>query len=93
MFEAYGILAFLGFLFVVFGLGGLRVVQQYEKGLVLTLGRYTSTREPGLTWIFQGLQKIIKVDMRITTADIPRQEAITKDNVPVGINEIGRAHV
>jgi regulator of protease activity HflC (stomatin/prohibitin superfamily) len=88
MFEAYGILAFLGFLFVVFGLGGLRVVQQYEKGLVLTLGRYTSTREPGLTWIFQGLQKIIKVDMRITTADIPRQEAITKDNVPVGINAV-----
>lgn len=82
------ILLILGFILVVFGLGGLRVVQQYQRGVLLTLGRYTSTREPGLTWIFPGIQRMITVDMRITTADIPRQEAITKDNVPVGINAV-----
>lgn len=82
------ILLILGFIFIVFGLGGLRVVQQYQRGVVLTLGRYTSTREAGLTWIFPGIQRMITVDMRITTADIPRQEAITKDNVPVGINAV-----
>ncbi|MFH1036718.1 MAG: slipin family protein [Patescibacteria group bacterium] len=76
------------FLFIVFGLGGLRILNQYEKGVTLTLGKYTSTKEPGLRWIFVGFQKMMKVDMRITTEDIPRQEAITKDNVPVGINAV-----
>ncbi|MCX6764583.1 MAG: slipin family protein [Candidatus Nealsonbacteria bacterium] len=76
------------FLFVVFGLGGLRVIKQYEKGVILTLGKYTGTFEPGLRWILVGIQIMTKVDMRITTADIPRQEAITKDNVPVGINAV-----
>jgi regulator of protease activity HflC (stomatin/prohibitin superfamily) len=81
----WGILIFL---FVVFGLGGLRVINQYERGVILTLGKYTGTYNPGLRWILNGIQKMMKVDMRITTADIPRQEAITKDNVPVGINAV-----
>ncbi len=75
-------------LFVIFGLGGLRIINQYERGVVLTLGKYSGTYLPGLRWIFTGIQKIIKIDMRITTTDIPRQEAITKDNVPVGINAV-----
>jgi regulator of protease activity HflC (stomatin/prohibitin superfamily) len=78
----------LAFLFVVFGLGGLRVINQYEKGITLTLGRYSKTKGPGLNWIFLIFQRMIKVDMRITTQDIPRQEAITKDNVTVGINAV-----
>jgi len=76
------------FILVVFGLGGLRVINQYEKGVILTLGKYTGTYNPGLRWILIGIQRMIKVDMRITTIDIPRQEAITKDNVPVGINAV-----
>lgn len=67
---------------------GLRIVDQYERGVVLTLGKYTSTRTPGLTWIFIGIQRMIKIDLRITTVDIPQQEVITKDNVPVGINAV-----
>jgi regulator of protease activity HflC (stomatin/prohibitin superfamily) len=78
------ILLVVGFL-VVFILIGLRVVDQYERGVVLTLGRYTGTREPGLTWILVGIQHMQKVDLRIT---IPQQEVITKDNVPVGINAV-----
>ena len=69
-------------------LGGLRIVDQYDRAVILTLGKYTSTRQPGLTWIFIGLQRMIKIDMRITTTDIPQQEVITKDNVPVGINAV-----
>jgi len=76
------------FLFVVFGLRGLKVINQYERGVVLTLGKYSGTYLPGLCWIFPGIQRMIKVDMRITTMDVPRQEAITKDNVPVGINAV-----
>jgi len=75
-------------LVLVFLLGGLRIVDQYERGVVLTLGKYTGTRSPGLTWIFMGIQQMQKVDLRITTVDIPQQEVITKDNVPVGINAV-----
>ncbi len=83
-----GILVTLIFIFIVFGLGGLRVINQYERGVVLTLGKYTGIYQPGLRWIFPVIQKMIMVDVRITTVDIPRQEAITKDNVPVGINAV-----
>jgi len=78
------ILGLLAFLIIL----GLRVVDQYERGVVLTLGKYTSTRQPGLTWLLIGIQKMTKVDLRITTTDIPQQEVITKDNVPVGINAV-----
>ncbi len=83
-----GVISILFLLFIIFGLGGLRVVNQYERGVILTLGKYTATLNPGLRWILIGIQRMIKVDMRITTIDIPRQEAITKDNVPVGINAV-----
>ncbi len=73
---------------VFFILLGLRIVDQYERGVVLTLGKYTGTRQPGLTWLLIGFQRMIKIDMRITTTDIPQQEVITKDNVPVGINAV-----
>ena len=76
---------FLAFILVLLG---LRVVNQYERAVILTLGKYTSTKQPGLNWILVGVQKMIKVDMRITTTDIPQQEVITKDNVPVGINAV-----
>src|SRR3989338_9293329 len=75
-------------IFAVFLLGGLRVVNQYERAVVLTLGKYTSTRNPGLSWIFIGIQKMLKIDMRVATVDIPQQEVITKDNVTVGINAV-----
>ncbi len=90
---AAGIFFFL-FLFVgFFILIGLRVINQYERGVILTLGKYTGTRTPGLNWIFPIIQRMIKVDLRITTVDIPQQEVITKDNVPVGINAVVYFHV
>jgi len=64
------------------------VIDQYERGIVLTLGSYSRTLGPGLNLIIPILERIIKVDIRITTSDIPQQEVITKDNVPVGINAV-----
>lgn len=82
--------AFLLFiLFVAFYfLSGLKIIDQYDRGIVLTLGKYSGTLEPGLNWIIPVIQRMIKIDMRITTTDIPQQEVITKDNVPVGINAV-----
>jgi regulator of protease activity HflC (stomatin/prohibitin superfamily) len=69
-------------------LTGIRVVDQYEKVIVLTFGKFTSERSAGLTWIFIGVQRMLRVDMRIATVDIPQQEVITKDNVPLNINAV-----
>jgi regulator of protease activity HflC (stomatin/prohibitin superfamily) len=79
-------------LLIIFGgllvIRGFRVIDQYERGIVLTLGSYSYTLEPGLKIIIPIIQRLIKVDIRITTSDIPQQEVITKDNVPVGINAV-----
>ncbi len=66
----------------------LIVIDQFERGVVLTLGQYSATLNPGLNILVPIFQRVIKVDMRITTSDIPQQEVITKDNVPVGINAV-----
>ncbi len=66
----------------------LIVIDQYERGIVLTLGQYSNTLQPGLNILVPIFQRVIKVDVRITTSDIPQQEVITKDNVPVGINAV-----
>lgn len=64
------------------------IVDQYERAIVLTLGTYSYTLQPGLKFVIPLVQRAIKVDMRITTMDIPSQEVITRDNVPVGINAV-----
>jgi regulator of protease activity HflC (stomatin/prohibitin superfamily) len=75
-------------LLILYLFSGIRIINQYERGVVLTFGKYSHTKEPGLRFIWPIIQKMIKVDMRITTMDVPRQEAITKDNVPVGVNAV-----
>lgn len=64
------------------------IIDQYERGIVLTLGTFTYTLQPGLKLVIPIIQRVIKVDIRINTVDIPQQEVITKDNVAVGINGV-----
>jgi len=72
----------------IFILSGLKVINQYQQGIVLTLGRFTSLRKPGLQIIVPIFQKMIRVDMRTNTIDIPKQEVITKDNVTVNVDAV-----
>jgi regulator of protease activity HflC (stomatin/prohibitin superfamily) len=67
---------------------GLRILYQYERGVVFTLGKFSNVREPGITFILPVLQSMRKVDMRIKTAEVPRQEVITKDNIPILVNAV-----
>ena len=67
---------------------GVRMLYQYERGVVFTLGKFTSIREPGLTFLVPVIQSMRKVDMRIKTAEVPRQEVITKDNIPMLVNAV-----
>src|SRR5437667_11529385 len=77
----------LGFL-VLLLLSGIKIINQYERGVILTLGSFSGVLNPGLKIVIPFIQRLIRVDMRITTTDIPKQEVITKDNVPVGINAV-----
>ena len=75
-------------LVVVFILSGLKVVNQYQRGVVLTLGKFTGVRQPGLRIVIPIFQKMIRVDIRSTPIDVPKQEIITKDNVTVGVDAV-----
>lgn len=81
----FGIIVVVLFIFI---LPSIKIIDQYERGIILTLGRYSYTLGPGLNIIVPIFQRMIKVDIRINTTDIPQQEVITKDNVPVGINAV-----
>jgi regulator of protease activity HflC (stomatin/prohibitin superfamily) len=78
----------LGVAVLVFILSGIKVVNQYERGVVLTLGRYTGIREPGLRVIVPIFQTMSRVDIRSTPIDVPKQEIITKDNVTVNVDAV-----
>jgi regulator of protease activity HflC (stomatin/prohibitin superfamily) len=67
---------------------GLRIADQYQRAVVFRLGKYRATRGPGLYWIIPLLEWQQMLDIRTMTADVERQEAITKDNVVVKINAV-----
>ena len=73
---------------VVLVLASIKIVNQYERGIVLTLGRYTGTREPGLRLVVPFIQRMIRVDIRSTPIDVSKQEVITKDNVTVNVDAV-----
>ncbi len=81
---------FIVFIFVIVPvlISGIRIVNQYEKGIVFTLGKFTSIRSPGLNIIIPIIQSMRKVDTRSTPVDVPKQEVITKDNVTVGVDAV-----
>ncbi len=82
------LITYLVIIVIFFVLSGLKVINQYERGVVLTLGKYSSLRNPGLNIIVPIFQRMIKVDVRTNTIDIPKQEVITKDNVTVGVDAV-----
>jgi len=80
----------LPFLLVLFVLvsSAIKIVQEYERGVVFRLGRYAGTRGPGLILLIPFIERMFKVDLRVVTMDVPSQEAITKDNVTVRVNAV-----
>lgn len=72
----------------IFVLSGLKVINQYERGVVLTLGRFSGLRDPGLRVVIPIFQRMIRVDMRSTPIDVTKQEIITRDNVTAGVDAI-----
>lgn len=82
------ILLLLIIIAVIFIALSIRIIQQYETGVVFQLGKYSRTLQPGLNFIIPVIEYSRTIDMRVSTNDIPKQQVITKDNVPVAINGV-----
>ncbi len=80
----------VGLLVVGVGLlsSAVRIVQEYERGVVFRLGRLVGARGPGLILLIPIIERMVKIDMRVVTLDVPTQEAITNDNVTVKVNAV-----
>jgi len=66
----------------------IKVVQEYERGVIFRLGRLVGARGPGLFFILPFVERMVKVDLRIVTMDVPRQDVITQDNVTVKVDAV-----
>ncbi|HEY9150821.1 MAG TPA: slipin family protein [Gammaproteobacteria bacterium] len=66
----------------------VRILREYERGVIFFLGRFQSTKGPGLIIVIPGLQQMVRVDLRVITLDVPSQDVISMDNVTVKVNAV-----
>ncbi|TMA66674.1 MAG: slipin family protein [Deltaproteobacteria bacterium] len=86
----FGFGPFATFFVIVVALviSGIKILKEYERAVVFRLGRMVGARGPGITYIIPGVEKMVKMDMRTVTMDIPPQDVITRDNVSVKVNAV-----
>jgi regulator of protease activity HflC (stomatin/prohibitin superfamily) len=85
IFSAGGIAVIL---FIIIMIAAIKIVQEYERGVIFRLGRLQGAKGPGIFLIIPLVDRMVKVDLRVVTLDIPTQEAITRDNVTVKVNAV-----
>lgn len=86
-----GGIGFVGFFFVmalIFLGYAVRILKEYERGVVYTLGRYSGVKGPGLILLIPIVQTMTRIDLRVRTIDVPSQDIITKDNISVKVNAV-----
>jgi regulator of protease activity HflC (stomatin/prohibitin superfamily) len=88
-----GLISFLVVAAIFYALASLRVLKQYERGVVFFLGKFEGVRGPGLTLIFMPFQQMVRTSLRTVTMQIPSQKIITKDNVSIDIAAVAYYHV
>ena len=86
----FGLGAPITFLIIVIAaiISGIKILKEYERGVVFRLGRMVGSRGPGLIYIIPGIEKMVKMDLRTVTMDVPSQDVITRDNVSVKVNAV-----
>ncbi len=83
-----GITGFVIFWLIVIILASLKIVRQYERGVLFTLGKFSGVMQPGLRIVIPVIQAWERIDMRVKTVDIPSQECVSKDNVSLKVNAV-----
>jgi regulator of protease activity HflC (stomatin/prohibitin superfamily) len=66
----------------------LKILREYQRGVIFTLGRYTGVKGPGLVFVIPIVQQMVRVDLRVVTMDVPSQDVISRDNVSVKVNAV-----
>jgi regulator of protease activity HflC (stomatin/prohibitin superfamily) len=75
-------------LFIVIFYNTIKILKEYERGVIFFLGRFQTVKGPGLIILIPGLQKMVKVDLRVIVMDVPTQDVISRDNVSVKVNAV-----
>jgi regulator of protease activity HflC (stomatin/prohibitin superfamily) len=75
-------------LVVILLFSAIRILREYERGVVFTLGRFTDVKGPGLVLVIPGIQQMVRVDLRTIVMDVPSQDVISRDNVSVKVNAV-----
>jgi regulator of protease activity HflC (stomatin/prohibitin superfamily) len=88
-----GLVSFLLLLILLYAFASIRIVKQYERGVVFLLGRFVGVRGPGLTLIFAPVQQMTRVSLRTVTMLVPSQKIITRDNVSIDIAAVAYYHI
>ncbi|MCM2304757.1 MAG: slipin family protein [Elusimicrobia bacterium] len=88
MIELFGLLMPAVVITVVLLGQAIRILREYERGVVFRLGRLIGAKGPGLILLIPGVDKMVRVDLRTVTLDVPVQELITKDNIPAKVNAV-----
>ncbi len=84
----FGFVGVLIIIVVLLLFSAIKILPEYERGVILTLGRYTGTKGPGLILLIPVVQRMIRVDLRVTVMDVPPQDVISLDNVSVRVNAV-----
>ena len=73
---------------IVLVFSAIKILNEYQRGVIFTLGRYTGTKGPGLILVMPFIQRMVKVDLRVIVLDVPTQDVISRDNVSVKVNAV-----
>lgn len=79
---------FIIIVIVIIFMSGVKIIQPYEQGLWIVLGKYKGKLNPGFNWVYPLISQVVKLDLRTQVLDVPRQEVITKDNSPTNVDAI-----
>jgi regulator of protease activity HflC (stomatin/prohibitin superfamily) len=93
--QLSGLLLFVGIVVVLYAVvsASVKILRQYERAVIFTLGRFSHVGGPGLILLFPGVQQMVRVDLRTVVMEIPKQDLITRDNVSVSVDAVLYFHV
>lgn len=84
----FAIIGVIGALLIVIAYNTIKILKEYERGVIFFLGRFQKVKGPGLILLLPGIQKMVKVDLRVVVMDVPTQDVISRDNVSVKVNAV-----
>src|ERR1700758_5157462 len=82
------VIVVIAFLVLLFLYASIKILREYERGVVFTLGRFTGVKGPGLILLYPFIQQMVRVDLRVVVDEVPPQEVISRDNVSVKVSAV-----